>query len=84
MATAETEGLVLEAIEALERIGCQFFACDGPTLEPVNMSTCFVCDLLARLRVEAGLPPRRDDELTAVARADANMAAYMATTRRRQ
>ena len=42
--------MVEEMIEALERIGCQFQFCDGPTLEPVDMKTCYVCELLARLQ----------------------------------
>lgn len=46
--------LLAESIEAFERLGCQFDFCDGPTLEPIDMRTCFVCDLLARLRVAAG------------------------------
>lgn len=58
--------LLDETIEALERIGCQYNYCDGPTLKPVAMVTCFACDLLARLRVAAGRPPRRNDELTAL------------------
>ena len=56
--------LIEESIEVLERVGCQFDFCDGPTLRPVAMRTCFVCDLLARLRVSVGRAPRRDDELT--------------------
>lgn len=42
--------LTAEMIETLERIGCQFFACEGPTLNPIDMVTCHVCSLLARLR----------------------------------
>lgn len=57
-------GLLIESIEMLEEVGCQFDFCDGPTLEPVDMVTCRRCDLLARLRIAAGRPPRRDDELT--------------------
>jgi len=38
------------AIEALERVGCQFFACDGPTLDPIPMATCYVCAEIAQLR----------------------------------
>ncbi len=46
--------MLSEMVETLERVGCQFQFCGGPTLEPVAMVTCFVCDLLARLRVAAG------------------------------
>lgn len=56
--------LLAESLDALERVGCQFDFCDGPTLEPAELRTCFVCELIAKLRVAAGLPPRRDDELT--------------------
>ncbi len=70
--------LTEETIEALERIGCQFNFCNGPTLEPESMVTCFVCDLLARLRVSIGLPPRRDDEQTAQERWNTWNAEYMA------
>jgi hypothetical protein len=42
--------LLDEAIETLERLGCQFGFCDGPTLEPVDMKTCYACEMLAKLR----------------------------------
>lgn len=42
--------LLDEAIETLERLGCQFGFCDGPTLEPVDMKTCYACGTLAKLR----------------------------------
>lgn len=32
-----------ESTEVLERVGCQFFACDGPNKRPVSMKTCRVC-----------------------------------------
>jgi hypothetical protein len=40
--------LITETVEALERAGCQFWACEGPTLEPVSMLTCNVCAVLAQ------------------------------------
>lgn len=61
---ASHEELLAEAIEALERVGCEFEYCGGPTLEPEDMRTCYVCDLLARLRVALGRPPRLPDELS--------------------
>ncbi|GLZ62838.1 hypothetical protein [Micromonospora sp. NBRC 107095] len=45
--------LLDDTIDVLERVGCQFWACDGPTLEPVDMKTCAACALLARLRAAA-------------------------------
>jgi len=74
--------LIMEAAEALERVGCQFQFCDGPTLEPVDGVTCFRCDLLARLRVAIGQPPRRSGEQTAAERWESWNAAYMAAATR--
>lgn len=48
--------MLAEALEALERVGCQFWACDGPSLEPVDMKTCHVCRLTARLQQRLGRP----------------------------
>lgn len=56
--------LLAAAIETLERVGCQFFACDGPTLEPEPMITCHACATLAQLRVAAGRPASLAEELT--------------------
>lgn len=42
--------LLAAAIEALEQAGCQFFACEGETLTPIDMVTCHCCATLARLR----------------------------------
>lgn len=54
-----TEGmapnLALEALEALERVGCQFYMCTGPTLEPEDMVTCFACITVAKLRTLLGM-----------------------------
>lgn len=44
-----------EALEALERIGCQFYMCTGPTLEPEDMVTCFACVTVAKLRTLLGM-----------------------------
>lgn len=57
--------LLTEMIDTLERVDCQFDFCDGPTLEPVDMVTCFRCATLAKARAAAGLPPRLVHELTA-------------------
>lgn len=35
-----------EVVETLERVGCQFWACDGPYKRPVHMKTCYVCETL--------------------------------------
>lgn len=50
------EPLIAEALDSLERAGCQFWACDGPTLEPVDMLTCHRCATVAKLRVAIGRP----------------------------
>lgn len=42
--------LLGETIVTLERVGCQFQFCQGPTLAPVPMRTCFVCETLAKLQ----------------------------------
>lgn len=76
-----TEALLLEAIDALERVGCQFDMCDGPTLEPVSMSTCYLCETLAKIRAAVGRPPRSGDEMTAAQRIEDRLERYMATTR---
>jgi hypothetical protein len=41
---------LVEAINTLELVGCQFWACEGETLEPIDMVTCHRCASLARLR----------------------------------
>lgn len=69
--------LLLDTVESLEQVGCQWAMCDGPTLEPVDMVTCHVCALLARVRVAVGQRPRRADELTASQREAERRAAYM-------
>lgn len=55
-----SDEMLIEALEALEQVGCQFEFCNGPTLEPVDMQTCFVCVTLARGRHHLGLPVRKD------------------------
>ena len=50
--------LLEDALDSLERTGCQFFACEGPTLPPIDMVTCHVCALIARLRRRLGRRPR--------------------------
>jgi hypothetical protein len=42
--------LLVIAVEALEDAGCGFWACQGETLEPIDMVTCNRCATLARLR----------------------------------
>lgn len=70
-------GLVAEALASLERVGCQFDHCDGPTLEPVNMVTCHVCETIARLRAALGRPARLPEEQTAAERIAERDAAYL-------
>lgn len=61
----ETPDLTAEMIDTLERVGCQFFACEGPTLNPVDMVTCHVCALLARLRGRANERPHLNQPMVA-------------------
>jgi hypothetical protein len=56
-ATLIDDELLADAIDSLERVECQFWACGGPTLSPEPMKTCHRCDVLARLRVAAGQDP---------------------------
>lgn len=44
-----TAALLDEVIGTLERVGCQFDPCQGPTATPVPMITCHVCATLGRL-----------------------------------
>ncbi|GAB7044935.1 hypothetical protein [Catenuloplanes indicus] len=44
-----TPELLAEAINSLERVGCQFWACEGPTLDPIDMVTCYRCTTLGKL-----------------------------------
>lgn len=78
--TEINQSLLVEAIETLERVGCQFDFCDGPTLDPVPMGTCYLCETLAKLRVAVGQHPRHPDEMTASERVDDRLRRYMATT----
>jgi hypothetical protein len=45
--------LMAATIETLERVGCQFDHCPGPDVPPQDMMTCYVCDVLRRLRAES-------------------------------
>lgn len=85
MATIEIdEPLIAEVIEALERLGCELNFCDGPTLEPQDMVTCYRCVALARLRVAAGRAARNPDEMTFDERDKDRRDRYMAEATRRQ
>lgn len=77
-ATQIDTATLAEAIETLERVGCQYNFCGGPTMQPVDMVTCFACETLAKLRVAAGRPPRTDDEQTWQERHDEWERNYMA------
>jgi hypothetical protein len=70
-------GLLADVIDGFERVGCQFEFCNGPTLEPEDMITCFRCHTLARLRVLVGATPRLPDEGTWEERHTAYMQRYM-------
>jgi hypothetical protein len=54
-ATKVPNPLLADVVESLERVGCQFDHCTGPTLKPVDMMTCHRCDALGRLRSLLGL-----------------------------
>ena len=56
---SDTE-LLAEALEELERAGCGFQFCAGPTLEPIDMVTCGTCWMIARLRQRLGRPIREE------------------------
>lgn len=56
------ESLLRESLTALEMAGCQFWACKGPTLRPIPMTTCVVCQSIARLRRRLGQPIREGIE----------------------
>lgn len=58
------DSLLQSALESLERTGCQFFACDGPTLEPIDMATCHRCATVAQLRQRLALPIIHLEETT--------------------
>lgn len=47
-ALVQQQALLSQAREVLERVGCQFDMCTGPTIAPVDMRTCFVCEFLGR------------------------------------
>lgn len=46
---------VSEIIDTLERVGCQFWACKGPDVEPEEMITCIVCRLERELKAGAAI-----------------------------
>jgi hypothetical protein len=56
------EKYLIEALDALEYVGCQFWACHGPTLRPTPMVTCNACATIARLRRRLGEPIRQGIE----------------------
>ena len=67
---AALRALLTDSLESLERIGCQFWACEGPTLASEDMVTCHVCALIARLH--AALPdPEPTEEQATIARVEA-------------
>jgi hypothetical protein len=56
------EALLRTVLETLERMPCEFWACEGPTLNPIDMVTCRACHTLAlvsnRLGIWQGEPAR--------------------------
>jgi len=54
--------LLTAVLDVLEHAGCQFWACEGPTLEPIDMVTCNACATVARLRQRLGKPIRQGVE----------------------
>ena len=72
-----SDEMLQETLAALERVGCQFHLCNGPTLEPEDMRTCYVCKTIAKGRHHLGLPVRRTDEETWQEEHDREMAAYL-------
>lgn len=51
--------LLDDALDALNRIGCQFFACNGPHAPVRDMETCFRCSILHRA-LQMGLINKED------------------------
>jgi hypothetical protein len=58
----------LEAVDALEYVGCQFFACPGPEKRPVAMATCCRCRTLRHLRAALGVPLKKETRRAGLAR----------------
>ncbi len=46
----QTRALLVDVVDSLEHVGCQFDHCTGPTLQPVDMRTCHRCEVLERVR----------------------------------
>ena len=42
-----------DLVDTLNRVGCQFWACEGPDAPFEQMKTCIVCDLIVRIRMVA-------------------------------
>lgn len=61
--------LLATALESLERVGCDFWACEGPTLDPIDMITCHRCLTVAELRQRLGRPIVHLEETREYARA---------------
>jgi hypothetical protein len=55
-----SQELLGETIVTLERVECQSWACTGPTLTPIPMVTCYVCETLAKLQALL-IPQPKDD-----------------------
>lgn len=51
----DDEALLRRVLETLERAGCQFWACEGPTLEPIDMVTCHACHTVALVSARLGI-----------------------------
>jgi hypothetical protein len=47
--------LLEDALDSLIRVGCQFWGCEGPTLRPINMTTCYRCESVAKLAKRLGV-----------------------------
>jgi hypothetical protein len=68
--------LVAEIEETLQRVGCQYEFCEGPTLEPDAMVTCYRCVTLAQVRSLTCQPVRRPWETVEWARASQMVREY--------
>lgn len=42
--------LLANILETFERVGCSFFACEGPDAPFVDMQTCHVCQQVKEIR----------------------------------
>jgi hypothetical protein len=50
MADTPDRAIIKEMLEILERVGCMFWACEGPDKPEQPMKTCFICSEIRKVR----------------------------------